>query len=160
RDDVGRVDRPEVGELDAALLEVDRAVAPVGHDDVAALPRDLVVGVHAGSRVDPLEPQPLPAPAGLPPRRRAPLTVRATRRPAHRLRHEPSPDPVKYNAWVTAIRPRSAAFRLSCCCAFAPLVRRRPRVLVRCVEEVRRAPVSRAPGAAPGHGCPRTWPRA
>ena len=38
---------PEVGELDAALLEVDRAVAPVGHDDVAALPGHLVVRVHA-----------------------------------------------------------------------------------------------------------------
>ena len=48
-DDVGRVDRPEVGELHAVLLEVDRAVPPVGHDDVPALPGDLVVGVHAGA---------------------------------------------------------------------------------------------------------------
>ena len=54
-DDVGRVDGPEVGELDAALLEVDRAVAPVGHDDVAALPGHLVVGVHAGGGVDALD---------------------------------------------------------------------------------------------------------
>ena len=60
-DDVGRVDRPEVGELHAALLEVDRAVAPVGHHDVAALPGHLVVRVHAGGGVDPLDVQPAPA---------------------------------------------------------------------------------------------------
>ncbi len=58
-DDVDRVHRPEVGELDATLLEVDRAVAPVGHDDVTALPRHLVVRVHAGSGVDALDTQPL-----------------------------------------------------------------------------------------------------
>ena len=50
------------GELDAALLEVDRAVAPVGHDDVAALPGHLVVGVHAGGGEDALDLQAL-APA-------------------------------------------------------------------------------------------------
>ena len=59
RDDVGRVDRPEVGELDAALLEVDRAVPPVGHDDVAALPGDLVVGVDALTGVDAAHREPL-----------------------------------------------------------------------------------------------------
>ncbi len=58
-DDVDRVHRPEVGELDAALLEVDRAVAPVGHDDVTALPGHLVVRVHAGGGVDALDAQPL-----------------------------------------------------------------------------------------------------
>ncbi len=42
-DDVDRVHRPEAGELDATLLEIDRAVAPVGHDDVTALPFHLVV---------------------------------------------------------------------------------------------------------------------
>ena len=50
--DVGGVDRPEVGELHAVLLEVDRAVPPVGHDDVAALPGDLVIGVDAFAGVD------------------------------------------------------------------------------------------------------------
>ena len=55
-DDVGGVDRPGLGELDAALLEVDRAVAPVGHHDVAALPGHLVVGVHAGRGVESLQP--------------------------------------------------------------------------------------------------------
>ena len=66
-DDVRGVDRPELGELHAALLEVHRAVAPVRHHDVAALPGDLVVGVHAGGGVHPLDGQP-PAlrAAGLP----------------------------------------------------------------------------------------------
>jgi hypothetical protein len=54
-DDVGGVDAPLGGELHAALLEVDRAVAPVGHDDVAALPGHLVVGVHTGGGEDPLD---------------------------------------------------------------------------------------------------------
>src|SRR5690606_26165857 len=58
-DDVDRVHRPEVGELDAALLEVDRAVAPVGHHDVTALPGHLVVGVDSRSGVDALHTQPL-----------------------------------------------------------------------------------------------------
>ncbi len=57
RDDVDGVDRPEVGELDAALLEVDRPVTPVGHDDVTPLPADRVVRVHARSGVDALHPQ-------------------------------------------------------------------------------------------------------
>ncbi len=52
RDDVRGVHRPEVGELHPALLEVDRTVPPVGHDDVPQLPGDLVVGMHAGRRVD------------------------------------------------------------------------------------------------------------
>ena len=46
-DDGRGVDRPEVGELDAALLEDGLAGLPVGLDDVAALPGELVVGVHA-----------------------------------------------------------------------------------------------------------------
>ena len=58
RDDVRGVDRPRVGELDPALLEVDRAVTPVGHDDVATLPGHFVVRVHAGLGVDPLDGQP------------------------------------------------------------------------------------------------------
>ena len=61
-DDVDRVHRPEVGELDATLLEVDRAVAPVGHDDVTALPGHLVVRMHAGGGVDALDTQPLGRP--------------------------------------------------------------------------------------------------
>ncbi len=59
RDDVGGIHRPEVGKLHPTLLEVHRAVAPVGHDDVAGLPGDLVVRVYAGLGVDPLDPQPL-----------------------------------------------------------------------------------------------------
>ena len=47
-----------VGVLDAALLEVDRAVPPVRHDDVAAFPLDLVVRVDALGRPDPLDAQP------------------------------------------------------------------------------------------------------
>ena len=62
-DDVGGVDAPLGGELHAALLEVDRAVPPVGHDDVAALPGDLVVGVHTGGGEDALDLEALP-PAG------------------------------------------------------------------------------------------------
>ena len=46
-DDVGGVQRPVGGELDAELLEGDRAVLPVGDPRVAALPHDLVVGMHA-----------------------------------------------------------------------------------------------------------------
>ena len=57
--DVRRVDRPEVGELDAALLEVDRAVPPVRHDDVAALPGDLVIGMDAIAGVDTAHGEPL-----------------------------------------------------------------------------------------------------
>src|SRR4051812_1886651 len=79
RDDVGRVDRPEVRELHPALLEVDRAVAPVGHDHVAALPGHRVVRVHAGRRVDALDPQPALTPAA--------SLGRADGRAAHRFGH-------------------------------------------------------------------------
>jgi hypothetical protein len=48
----------KLGNSTPALLEVDRAVAPVGHDDVAAFPGDLVVGVHAGRGVDALDGEP------------------------------------------------------------------------------------------------------
>jgi hypothetical protein len=61
RDDVRGVDAPLGGELHAALLEVDRAVTPVRHDDVAALPGHLVVGVHTGGGEDPLDLQALAA---------------------------------------------------------------------------------------------------
>src|SRR4029450_13635258 len=57
-DDVRRVHAPERGELDALLLKVDRAVPPVRHDDVAALPLDLVVRVDALGGPDPLDTQP------------------------------------------------------------------------------------------------------
>src|SRR4051812_47487690 len=60
RDDVGGVDAPLGGELHAALLEVDRAVTPVRHDDVAALPRHLVVRVHPRRGEDALDLQALP----------------------------------------------------------------------------------------------------
>src|SRR5215468_2073060 len=59
RHDVGRVDGPEIGELHPVLLEVDRAVTPVGHDDVAALPGDLVVGMDSLAGVDALDGEPL-----------------------------------------------------------------------------------------------------
>src|SRR6516165_11524585 len=58
-DDVGGVDRPEVGELHALLLEVDRAVAPVGHYDVATLPGDLVIGMNALAGVNTADSEPL-----------------------------------------------------------------------------------------------------
>ncbi len=58
--DVGRVDRPEVGELHAELLEVDRSVTPVRHDDVAALPGHLVVRVHALAGIHPADLQARP----------------------------------------------------------------------------------------------------
>ena len=54
-DDRAGVDRPEVGELDAALLEDRLARLPVLLDDVALLPRHLVVRVHAGRGVDALD---------------------------------------------------------------------------------------------------------
>ena len=54
-DDRGRVDAPEVGELDAALLEDLLAGPPVGLYDVAALPRDVVVRVDALGGVDALD---------------------------------------------------------------------------------------------------------
>jgi hypothetical protein len=44
-DDVGGVLRPAGGELEVALLEGGRAIAPVGDDGVPALPGQLVVGV-------------------------------------------------------------------------------------------------------------------
>ena len=75
-DDVGGVDGPEFGEFDTTLLEVDGAVPPVGHDDIAALPGDLVVRVHALPGVNPPDRESL-ARALAPARRRA----------AHRLRH-------------------------------------------------------------------------
>ena len=53
RDDVDGVEDQNVGKLDATLLEVDRAIAPVRHDDVAVLPRHLVVGMNALRGVDP-----------------------------------------------------------------------------------------------------------
>ena len=57
-DDVGRVDAPRLRELDAALLEVDRAVTPVRHHHVAALPRHLVVRVDTLGRPHPLDLEP------------------------------------------------------------------------------------------------------
>ena len=61
RHDVRRVDRPEVGELDAALLKVDRAIPPVRHHDISALPGDLVIGVNAFAGVDTAQRQALGA---------------------------------------------------------------------------------------------------
>ena len=58
-DDGGGVDRPEVGELDAALLEDGLAGLPVLLDDVATLPRDGVVGVGALGAEDALQRQAL-----------------------------------------------------------------------------------------------------
>src|SRR6185437_382906 len=84
--DVGRVDRPEVGVLDATLLEVDRAVAPVGHDDIAALPGDLVIGVNAGTGVDAAHGEPLLR-----------ALTSARRRPARRLGHVL---PLRESAWT------------------------------------------------------------
>src|SRR5690606_12892798 len=80
RDDVDGVQRPEVGELDAALLEVDRAVAPVGHDDVTTLPAHLVVRMHAGGGENALDLQAFAAPLAAP-----------GSRAAHRLRHDLPP---------------------------------------------------------------------
>ena len=53
--DVGGVDRPGHRELDAELLEGDRAVLPVRDPGVATLPDDLVVGVDAGGREQSVE---------------------------------------------------------------------------------------------------------
>ena len=55
-DDVGRVLRPALRELDAALLE--RGVLRVADDRVAKLPLDLVEGVDAGGREAALDDQP------------------------------------------------------------------------------------------------------
>ena len=57
-DDVGRVDAPRLRELDPTLLEVDRAVTPVRHHHVAALPRHLVVRVDTLGRPHPLDLEP------------------------------------------------------------------------------------------------------
>src|SRR5712692_10780083 len=75
-DDVGRVHRPEVWELDAVLLEVDRAVTPVRHHDVAALPRHLVIGMNPLASVDTADPHAL-----------ADALAVLRRRPARRLGH-------------------------------------------------------------------------
>src|SRR6516162_2641500 len=53
--DVGGIHGPEIGKLNPVLLEVDRAVAPVGHDDIAAFPGDLVVGMNSLAGVDALD---------------------------------------------------------------------------------------------------------
>ena len=83
-DDGGGVDRPEVGELDAALLEDGLARPPVGHDDVAALPGHLVVGVHARRWCR-------SARARRPPSgRRTTLGLVAGLGAVHRLRHVPA----------------------------------------------------------------------
>lgn len=58
RHDVGGIERPVGGELDAQLLERNRAVLPVGDPRVATLPLDLVVRVNPGAvkwRVIPME---------------------------------------------------------------------------------------------------------
>ena len=71
--DVGGIHGPEIGELHPVLLEVDRAVPPVGHDDIAAFPGDLVVGMNPLAGVDALDREPLvrlPAPRDV-----APLAV-------------------------------------------------------------------------------------
>ena len=60
RDDRGGVDRPEVGELHAALFEDGVAGLPVRLYDVAAFPGDLVVGVDALGTEDPLDRQASP----------------------------------------------------------------------------------------------------
>ena len=89
--DVGRVETPEVRELHAPLLEVDRAVAPVRHHDVAPLPGHLVVGMHAFGRPDAFEPQAgrrpatrpfadSPAPEGVPTARVMPISLVPPRR--------------------------------------------------------------------------------
>src|SRR6202008_4433561 len=51
-DDVGRVLRPRLRELDAALLE--RRILRIADHRVADLPLDLVERMHAGSRESPL----------------------------------------------------------------------------------------------------------
>ena len=73
--DVGGVDRPEIGEFHTALLEVDRAVPPVGHQNVAAFPGHIVVRVHAVPGVDALYREPLAS------------ALAAPCRPARRLGH-------------------------------------------------------------------------
>ncbi len=84
--DVGRVDRPEVGELHAALLEVDGPVPPVGHDDITALPGDLVIRMDARASMDTAHGESLAAtPAALP------------RWPARRLGHVL---PLQGSAWI------------------------------------------------------------
>src|ERR1700689_3087916 len=91
--DVGGVHRPEVGELDAMLLEVDRAVPPVRHNDVPAFPGDLVVGVHArrGVNAADLDPAAVPAARALVPPILGPLLLGplplAGARSAHGLGH-------------------------------------------------------------------------
>src|SRR5262245_38659179 len=82
RDDGRRVGAPEVGELDAPLLEDGLPRLPVGLDDVPTLPAHLVVRMHAGRREDPFDLQPLA---------RVRLLRAGRLRPAaHRLRHVPS----------------------------------------------------------------------
>ena len=129
-DDVGGVDRPEVGELHALLLEVDRSVTPVGHDDVAALPGDLVIGMNALAGVDAADGESLacsqpalrcpPAPA-----RRRP----ASRRLGHRFplqgsvssRREPGLAPWSCCCCVaTSDAPRGPAHRAAARCSVLP----------------------------------------
>lgn len=71
--DLGGVHRPALGEFDPILPEVDRAIAPVGHDDVAAFPLHSVVGVDSRSGEDALDLHPLRG--FLPLRVAEPLTV-------------------------------------------------------------------------------------
>ena len=87
-DDVGGVDRPGLRELHPALLEVDRAVAPVGHDDVTTLPDHLVVRVLALGRPEPLDLQALDR-----------LALRPPNCAAHCLRHAVSSSSVVHRLW-------------------------------------------------------------
>jgi hypothetical protein len=57
-DDRRGVDRPEVRELNIALLEDGLASPPVGLHNVAALPGDLVVRMHPSGAEDPFDRQP------------------------------------------------------------------------------------------------------
>ncbi|WP_316668688.1 hypothetical protein [uncultured Propionibacterium sp.] len=54
-DDGGGVDAPEVGELDALLLEDGLAGLPVGLHHITTLPGDLVVGMHTSRAEDALD---------------------------------------------------------------------------------------------------------
>ena len=56
-DDGGGVHRPEIGELDATLLEDGLTGLPVRLNDIAVFPVDLVVGVNAWRGVDALDGQ-------------------------------------------------------------------------------------------------------
>ncbi len=132
-DDRRCVQRPELWELDAFLLEDRLARLPVLLGDVPALPCHLVIRMHAGCGVEPIDGE---SPCGRlrPGLARAPGSGPATARTAHRLCHEllprvvpPLPAHPRWDAVPDSSRFFSSLRSVRQCCGCATRSVRSPR---------------------------------